>query len=158
VSKKARALQTYEPAPDAKTEAVKAAIDAGVTAFEAHKEKLLTILCSAWHRGPKTGPFDAERTWRRLTFLAGTYFWRDRARREVLPAADRGKRLRKIAEILGEACRLLDEAAQDGPISDQHGAIKTSGMTPISMNNWRDRLCSFAFRTSSIKSSQICPV
>lgn len=115
-------LQTYKREPDAKTQSNKAAIDAGVAAFETHEENLVAVLRNEWHRGPKTEPFDAERTWRRLTFLAGTYFWRERVGREVLPAADRSKRLRKIAEIFGEACRLFNEAEQDDLINDLYSA------------------------------------
>jgi hypothetical protein len=115
-------IQSYEPGPDAKIEAVKAAIDAGVTAFETHKEKLLPILREAYERGTKSEPFDENRTWRHLTFLAGHYFWRERVKQEVLPAANRSERLLKIAEALGDARRLVDEAQQDELVNDLYSA------------------------------------
>ncbi len=42
-------------------------------------------------------------------------------KQEVL-AANRSKRLRKIAKVLGEACRLFDEAKQDELINDLYSA------------------------------------
>ena len=116
------ALQTYEPEPEAKTQSIKAAIDAGVAAFETHEENLIAVLRNAYERGPKSGPFEADRAWRHLTSLAFIYFGRKRLKQEVVLAADRSKRLREIAKVLGDACRLFDEAKQDELIDDLYSA------------------------------------
>jgi hypothetical protein len=115
-------VQSYEPEPDAKTESIHAAIDSGVAAFETHKENLLAVLRNAYERGPKSGSFNADRVWRFLTLLAWDFFRRKRLKQEVVPAANRSKRLVKIAKALGEACRLFDEAKQDELIDDLYSA------------------------------------
>jgi hypothetical protein len=98
------------------------AINAGVKAFEAHKERLLSILRNAWERGPKSEPLNADQAWRHLTSLAFECFRRKTLKQEVVPAADRGERLGKIAKVLGEACRLFDEAKRDDLINDLYSA------------------------------------
>jgi hypothetical protein len=103
------------------------AIDLGVKAFEAYKEKFVAILCGAWERGPKSEHFDVDLAWRRLTSLASEYFRRKALKRKGVPAAKRSERLGKIAKVLGEACRLFDEANQDDLINDLHLA-------------WRDQI------------------
>jgi hypothetical protein len=89
------------------------AINAGVTAFEAHKERLLSILRNAWERSPKCEAFDVDRAWRSLTSIATEYYHRKTLKRKAVPTAERSKRLGKIAKVLGEACSLFDEAKQD---------------------------------------------
>jgi hypothetical protein len=98
-----------EPVPDTRAEAVKAAIGTSLTAFEKHKEALLGMLRDLHERGPKSEPFDADKTWHDLTLLAAIYFWRGRVRQERMPAADCIKRLRAIARALGRARRLADK-------------------------------------------------
>ena len=68
------------------------------------------------------GPSMQTRAWDDLTLLASEYFWLKRQRQELVLAADRSKRLRKIAKVLGEACRLFDEAKQDELIEDLYSA------------------------------------
>jgi hypothetical protein len=106
-------VQSYEPEPDAKTQSIEAAIDAGVAAFKTHQENILAVLRNAYERGRKSESFDADRAWRYLTTVAFIYFWRKKLKQEAVLAADRSKRLGKIAKVLGEACRLFDEAKQD---------------------------------------------
>jgi hypothetical protein len=102
-----------ELAPDARTEAVKAAIEPSLTAFERHKEQLLDMLRNAHKRGPKSEPFDADRVWSRLTSLAESYFWEARTKQEVTRSAERVARLRELAKALGKARALIDKAMQD---------------------------------------------
>lgn len=103
-----------EPTPNARAEAIKAAIDANSSAFEQHKEKLLAVLRDVHKRGgPRSEPFDPDKTWRQLTSIAQLYFWRGRLRQDTMPAADRTKRLRELAKALGRARRLADKAMQD---------------------------------------------
>src|SRR5262249_38740100 len=42
--------------------------------------------------------------------------------RKAVPTAERSERLGKIAKVLGEVCRLFDEAKQDDLINDLHSA------------------------------------
>src|SRR5262249_35092177 len=49
------------------------------------------------------------------------YFQRKMLRKAV-PTAERSERLGKIAKVLGEVCRLFDEAKQDDLINDLHSA------------------------------------
>jgi hypothetical protein len=67
-------IEYDEPIPDAEIEELKAAIDAGLAAFEHHKVTLLEHLQNVYQRGPKSEPFDAEKSWQDLTCLAGLYF------------------------------------------------------------------------------------
>jgi hypothetical protein len=115
-------VQSYEPEPDAKTQSIEAAIDAGVAAFKTHQENILAVLRNAYERGRKSESFDADRAWRYLTTVAFIYFWRKRLKQEAVLAADRSKRLGKIAKVLDEACRLFDEAKQDELINDLYSA------------------------------------
>ena len=113
-------IQSYELEPSSAAEAFKAAIEAGVSAFEGHKENLLTVLLNA--RGSKSQPFDQEKTWDRLSRLAWEYFWQKRVKQETRPARDRSKRLDRIANVLNKASRLFDDAKQDTLIDDLYSA------------------------------------
>jgi hypothetical protein len=88
-------------------------IDESVIAFEKHRENLLVVLRRAHESGANTGPFDADRAWRRLVTTAHVYLWFTRIKREKLPVAVCRDRLGKIADALGEARRLINEADQD---------------------------------------------
>ena len=103
------------------------ALDARVDAFKTYKEKFVAILRDAWKRGPRSEPFDVDLVWRRLTFWAVEYFRRKSPKRKAVPTAERSERLGKIAKVLGEVCRLFDEAEQDDLINDLHSA-------------WRDQI------------------
>jgi hypothetical protein len=115
-------IEYDEPIPDAEMEELKAGIDAGLAAFEQHKISLLERLQNVYQRGPKSEPFDAEKSWRGLTSLAGLYFWRARLKQETVPAAHRVERLRELAKALGRARRMVDKAMQDDVGNDLFSA------------------------------------
>jgi hypothetical protein len=106
-------LEVYDSVPDDRTDLVKAAIEVGLTAFDRHQEALLTILRNDYERGPRAEPFDANRSWRGLTSLAGTYLWEGRAKKELMPAAEQVARLRELEKIFGKARVTIDKAMQD---------------------------------------------
>jgi hypothetical protein len=106
-------IEREAPVPDPKTEAVKEAIEVGLTAFDRHKEALLTILRNDYEHGPQAEPFDADRSWHDLTFLARAYFWKATVKREVMPAAELVARLRELEKAFGNARALADKAMQD---------------------------------------------
>jgi hypothetical protein len=108
-----RIIEYDEPLPDAEMEELKAEIDAGLAAFEQHKISLLEHLQNVYQRGPKSEPFDAEKSWRGLTSLAGLYFWRARLKQDTVPAAHRVERLRDLARTLGRARRQAKMAMRD---------------------------------------------
>jgi hypothetical protein len=108
-----RIIEYDEPLPDAEMEELKAEIDAGLAAFEQHKISLLEHLQNVYQRGPKSEPFDAEKSWRGLTFLAGLYFWRARLKQEAVLAAHRVERLRDLARTLRRARRHAEMAMRD---------------------------------------------
>jgi hypothetical protein len=60
-----------------------------------------------------TEPFDTDKSWRSLTRVAEFYFWRVVMKEETMPVADRVKRLRQLAKVLGRARDLMDKAMQD---------------------------------------------
>jgi hypothetical protein len=101
-----------EPAPSARMEAFRAAIDAGLLRFEHHKEALLDILRGARNPKTKSEPFEEDKWWLRLTNLAGTYFWEEK-QREMMPSGDRAKRLLILAKALEKARSLTDAAMED---------------------------------------------
>jgi hypothetical protein len=102
-----------EPAPDARTEAVKAATEAGLVRFDHHKERLLTILRDRHDRVRKSEPFDETKSWSGLTSLARSFFWQARVNQETMPAADRKVRLRTLATALKRSSIIVDEAMQN---------------------------------------------
>lgn len=106
-------LEVHELAPNSRTDAVKAAIEVGLAAFDRQQETLLTILRNEHERGPQAEPFDANRSWRGLTSLAGTYLWEGRAKKELMPAAEQVARLRELGKLFGKARVMADKAMQD---------------------------------------------
>jgi hypothetical protein len=106
-----------EPAPNTKAEAIKASNEEGLTAFDRHKKELLDMLRDVCERKPKTKPFDADNSWRSLRFAALAYFWnegQEKLTRVTTPTTDRVKRLAQIEKGFSRACRLVDEAKQEG--------------------------------------------
>jgi hypothetical protein len=98
-----------ESAPDARAEAIEAAIEAGETAFDRHKDDLLDHLQKVCNRTPKKS-FDPDESWKSLRLMAWIYF-RNEATvaqdRKAVPAADRVKLLRELGNALREArCKL----------------------------------------------------
>ena len=106
-------IEYDQPVPDPKTEAVKAAIEVGLIAFDRHQEALLTILRNDYEGGTRAEPFDANRSWRGLAALAGSYLWRARVKQEVMPAAELVVRLRELEKAFGIARAMADKALQD---------------------------------------------
>lgn len=106
-------IEREAPALDAKTDAIKAAIETGLTAFERHQETLLSILRNDYERVPRAEPFDAKKSWRDLTSVAGAYFWRARIKQDVMPAAKLLARLRELEKAFCKARAMADKAMQD---------------------------------------------
>jgi hypothetical protein len=106
-------IEYDEPIPDAEIKELKAEIDAGLAAFEQHKISLLEHVQNVYQRGPKSEPFDAEKSWQDLTCLAGLYFWRARVKQDTVPAAHRVERLRDLARTLRRARRQAEMAMRD---------------------------------------------
>jgi hypothetical protein len=106
-------LEVCETVPDGRTDAVKAVIEVDLAAFDRHQEALLTILRNDYERGPRAEPFDANRSWRGLISLAGTYLREGRAKNELMPAAAQVARLRELEKIFGKARVMADKAMQD---------------------------------------------
>lgn len=105
-----------ETAPGARAEAIKAAFDARLTAFDCHRDDFLSILQNVHERGPKTKSFDKHKAWRHLRFIASCFLEGERRREEQkmeVPAAHRLKRLRQLGTALGDARRKLDKAIHD---------------------------------------------
>jgi hypothetical protein len=102
-----------EPAPDPRAEAIKAAIEAPLTAFDRHRDDLLAMLQEVCERKPKVNFFNPDEAWRDLRFIAWDFFQRERSREEQnmeVPAAGRLKRLLQLGNALGDARRRLDAA------------------------------------------------
>lgn len=112
-------VEYEEPPPNERAEAIKAAVDAGFTSFERHKGRLLDVLRDAYERGPRSKPFDPDKTWWQLTGVAQFYLWRGSVKRDTMPAADRTKRLRELVKVLGGARQMVDKAMHD----DVKGAL-----------------------------------
>jgi hypothetical protein len=103
--------------PNAGKKAVGAEIEARLTAFDEHREKLLDPLRKIHERGPKTKPFDANDVWRSLRFSAFIYLQREAEvskEQTMMPAGDRAKMLRQLGSALRVARRKADEAMKTG--------------------------------------------
>lgn len=105
--------KSEEPVPDGRTDAVKAAIEAGLVEFDHHKEALLTLLRDAHNHSPKSEPLDEHKSWFQLTSLASTYYWQARVKQMTMPVADREARLRELANALRKARGMTDKAMQN---------------------------------------------
>ena len=82
-------IEHDEPAPDARKQAVKAAIEVRLVEFDHHKEVLLNILRDAYNHSPKSKPFDERKSWRCLTSVASMYHHQKIVKQETMPVADR---------------------------------------------------------------------
>jgi hypothetical protein len=105
-----------EPAHDARAEAIEAAIEARLSAFDRLRDDLLDILQKVCERRSNTKSFDKSKSWRSLRFMAWVYL-KEEARVEqkqmMVPAADRVEQLLQLGNVLREArCRV------DGVIHD----------------------------------------
>jgi hypothetical protein len=102
---------------------VAAAIDASLAEFEQqHKTALLGHLQKAYERGPKSNPFDAEKSWERFARLAWMYFWRARVNQTIVPTGERRTRLRALATALGRPRRMAARAVKDSVGDDLFSA------------------------------------
>jgi hypothetical protein len=79
--------------------------------FNRNKSALLNTLREAHESSIKSEPFDANKSRHDLTQFAETYF-RFKKMEWPMPAAERAKRLRKLADALSEVRALLKEALQ----------------------------------------------
>ena len=105
--------------PNAGKKAVGAEIEARLTAFDEHKEKLLDLLRKVHERGPKTKPFDANDVWRSLRFSALIYLQSEgevSKKQTMTRAGDRVKLLRQLGRALRDARRKADEAMKTAPL------------------------------------------
>ena len=94
----------------------------GLAIFNQHKKNLLDMLRNVYERGPKAKPFDADKAWLSLTGLAGFYFRQSSVKQEIMPAADRIKRLRDITKVLERAHDLISEAMKSDVGVDLYSA------------------------------------
>jgi hypothetical protein len=124
-NKTTSAVEFQETVAASKADAIKEAIFASLDAFDQHKEELLDGL-----RRVTCKPFDEDKAWRRLTFLAGHYFWRERVKQEITKPSDRKKRLRQIANALERACARISEAKQSDIGDDLYSAWLGEDPTP----------------------------
>ena len=111
-------IEYDEPVPDAKTEAVKADIELKLAGFSGHKEQFLSLLHDAHDRGPQTEPFDEDKSWFGVEATAYQYFWRERAKQEIMSRGDCETRYRAIADVLKPARSLVEEAAQSPDLAN----------------------------------------
>lgn len=87
--------------------------DPRLAKVDKHKKDILDVLRNEYERGAKSKPFDGDKAWRHIIGLAGSYFRPGSVKKEIVPAAEQVKRLRKLEEVLGKARTLIDEALQD---------------------------------------------
>ena len=111
-----------EEDPDSEQAIFIRAIDVSTDAFGRHKAALLNHLQQVYETGPKSKPFDAEKSWLRLDRIAWMYFWHEGEGQRTTPAADRVRRLRELAKALGRARRLVEKAIQDDVGNDLFSA------------------------------------
>lgn len=84
-----------------------------LAAFKQHKKALLDELRNGRKPALKSEHFDEDKSWGDLIRLAQLYFWGEKIRQETIPAADRVKRLRQLANELRRARGMADRALQD---------------------------------------------
>lgn len=99
--------------------------------FERHKGDLLAKLRKAYERGPKSEPFNGEKSWHDLVFIAKMYFWGEIAKREAMPPAERFNRLRQLARALGRAHSLAELAMRENIGGDLFRAWFAETKIPI---------------------------
>jgi len=100
--------------PDARLQAIYAAIEARLAEFDRCRDDLLAMLQKVCERTPK--PFDEKYAWRHVRFYAWRYLEEEEAsaeKRMMVPAADRVDRLRQLGNALREARSKLDETRHD---------------------------------------------
>ena len=99
----------------ARKKAVEAEIAAREADFKRHKKKLLHPLRKTYERSPRAEPFDENKAWRHLGFMAYVYFRREaevRQKQAMMPAGDCAKLLRQLGNALRDASRKAEEAME----------------------------------------------
>ena len=112
------ALKMWESVHDTRTDAGRAAIEAGLAEFDQHEKVLLNNLRKVHERRMKSEPFDADKSWRHLVSLAEFYFWEAALKREKMPAAAIVKRLKEFANALCQARTLVQDVDIRGQLFD----------------------------------------
>src|ERR1700757_2740408 len=105
-------------ASDAAVVEVVKAIDAGLAGFEQHKKELLDELSKVYERGPKSQPFDPEKAWQSLTFIAQAYFHRETVKKRVMKRAARKTNLHQLATALRRAREKITDALHSDIAND----------------------------------------
>jgi hypothetical protein len=105
-----------------------AAVAADLSAFNQCKKTLLDSLYSAYERGPKSEPFDEEKSWLDLLRLANSYFWGKVMRQETLSPSKSFNQLLKLAKALHRA---HDLAMQEGIGGDLFKAWFAENKVPL---------------------------
>jgi hypothetical protein len=104
-------IEYDEPTSSAQAESL--AIDVGLESFEQQKTTMINMLRDA--RDGRLGPFDEKKTWSRLTSLAHSFFWQAelKLKFKTPPAANRKRRLEKLARALKQSRTIIDTAMQN---------------------------------------------
>ncbi len=102
-----------------------------LAAFVQQKENLLAHLRDDHKQGPKSEPFDEDKAWRHLTYLAEAYFWRPIRKQKTLLPSQRVDRLDDLTKALGEARSLVNRAMKDDVGFDLfRGCCLEAGISP----------------------------
>jgi hypothetical protein len=99
-----------EPLHDDRAEAIKAAIETRLAAFDRHRDELIGHLQKVCERATK--PLDPKYAWRHVRVLAWRYLQEEATvekKRMMVPAADRVELLFQLGNALGEVRCKLDE-------------------------------------------------
>jgi hypothetical protein len=94
-------------------QAERALIAKKLVLFSQHKRDLVDSLQNMYERGLKTRPFEYDKSWDDLTYVAESYFRLAQIRQRALPAAERMKCLQQLAQTLSRARKLSDKAKRD---------------------------------------------
>lgn len=104
-----------------------APISKQLEAFSQHKTTLIDRLHGAYQRGPKSRPFNREKSWHDLLILARLYFWGELSKQNTTPPAERFNRLRQLSNAVHHARDLAASAiCEDIGIDLLRGWVKVS--------------------------------
>jgi hypothetical protein len=99
-------------------EARLAPIQKQLAKFSEHKEVLLSCLRKAYDRGPKTKPFERDKLWVQIEGLAHLHYMLLQIEQETVSPAERKTRYSDIANALGRAHSLIEEAMRSTDLED----------------------------------------
>jgi hypothetical protein len=117
-------MAQQKPADETKNNAIPPALAARLNDFDGHKETLLDLLRKEYERaakaklrkahrhGAQAKPFNADRAWQSLRFVASVYLQQGARRQAAIPVSDRVELLMKLGDALRDARRTIDEALQ----------------------------------------------